>query len=527
MKRLACLCALLLATTASAAAPRGGPAYDILIRGGEIYDGSAKRAFVGTVGIRGDRIVYVGPDRKGLAARKVIGARGMAVLPGLIDVHSHPDTYIRSAKAAERLNAPWLMQGVTTIFIGVDGYGTPDVARESRALERSGIGTNIVPYVGFGAVRHRILGDAARAPSEEELGRMKRLVARGMCEGAIGFSTGLFYAPQSFATTEEVIALSREAARRGGVYDTHQRDESSYTIGLLGSVREAIRIGREAGMPVHFAHLKALGVDVQGQAPAVITEIERARASGLDVTADQYPWLASGSNLEASLIPRWAVDGGTAAMRKRFDDPASLERIRTEARDNLRRRGGAASILLTSEGQPWTGKTLAGVAATWQVEPVDAAIRILRQSERSAIASFNMREDDVEAIMKRPWVVTSSDGSDGHPRQYATFPTLYRSYVVGRKVISFGDFVRRSTGAPADMFGLKDRGYLRPGYAADVLVLDRARYRPRATYVAPRQLSEGVRTLVVNGRVEVDGYRMTGVAAGRALLRTPPRGTCQ
>ncbi|MDB5671463.1 MAG: amidohydrolase family protein [Alphaproteobacteria bacterium] len=523
-KRLACFVAAASSLLVSATHARTG--FDLLIRGGEIYSGDGHAPIRGSVGIKGDRIVYVGPDRPDLRGRRVIDARGMAVLPGLIDVHSHPDTYIRAASASARLNAPWLMQGVTTVFIGVDGYGTPDVGADSRALERKGIGTNIVPYVGFGAVRHRVLGDAARAPDAEELGRMKQLVAKGMCEGAVGFSTGLFYAPQSFAKTEEVIALAREAALRGGVYDTHQRDESSYTIGLLGSVREAIRIGREAGLPVHFAHLKALGVDVQGQAPSVIAEIEKARASGLQVTADQYPWLASGSDLEASLIPRWAVDGGIAAMRKRFEDPAALERIRIEARENLRRRGGAGSILLTSEGQPWSGKRLSEMAALWRVEPVDAAIRILSQSEHSAIASFNMREDDVEAIMKRPWVVTSSDGSDGHPRQFATFPELYRTYVVDRRVISFGAFVRRSTGASAEMFRLSDRGYLRPGYFADVLVLDRARYRPRATYVAPRQLSEGVRTLIVNGKVAVDGYRMTGVAAGRALLRTTPKDSC-
>ena len=513
---------LLLASTAAAPPP----SFDFLVRGRQIYTGEDKPPFTGAVGITGDRIAYVGRDRKDLHGSREIDARGMAVLPGLIDVHTHPDSYIRSASARERLNAPWLMQGVTTIFIGVDGYGTPDVAADATGLERSGSGTNVVPYVGFGAVRRRVLGSDARKPNAAELARMQALVAKGMCEGAIGFSTGLFYAPQSFADTEEVIALAREAASRGGVYDTHQRDESSYTIGLIGSVREAIRIGREAGMPVHFAHLKALGVDVQGQAPAVIGEIERARAAGQDVTADQYPWLASGSNLEASLIPRWAVDGGTEAMRKRFDDPALLARIRTEAKENLRRRGGPGSILLTSADQPWTGKTLAAMAAEWKVDPVDAAIRILRQSDRTGIASFNMREDDVEAIMKRPWVVTGSDGSDGHPRQYATFPELYRSYVMERKVIGFGEFVRRSTGRSADIFKLKDRGYLRPGYAADLLVLDRARYRPRATYVAPRQLSEGVRALVVNGRLAIDGYKLTGTAAGRALLRTPPNGSC-
>lgn len=522
-RRLACLAALLLA---SAAPPRAGEAYDILIRNGQIYTGEGGAPFTGSIGIRGDRIAYVGPGRRGQSGRRTIDARGMAVLPGMIDVHTHPDSYIRDKSAQARLNAPWLMQGVTTVFIGVDGYGTPDVAKDSRALERSGIGTNIVPYVGFGAVRRRVLGASAAKPDAGQLDRMRRLVASGMCEGAIGFSTGLFYAPQSFADTEEVIALAREAAKRGGVYDTHQRDESSYTIGLLGSVREVIRIGREARLPVHFAHLKALGVDVQGQAPAIIAEIERARAAGQDVTADQYPWLASGSNLEASLIPRWAVDGGMEAMRKRFDDPAQLARIKTEAKDNLRRRGGPDSILLTSAGQAWTGKRLSDMARMWGLDPVDAAIRILGQSEETSIASFNMRQDDVDLLMKQKWVVTSSDGSDGHPRQYATFPELYRNYVVDRKVIGFGDFVRRSTGASADMFKLKDRGYLRRGYAADVLVLDRARYRPRATYVDPKQLSEGVRTLIVNGRVAIDGYRMTGIAAGRALLRTPPEGSC-
>ena len=525
MKRtILCLGALLLASAAAPRAPR--QSFDILIRGGEIHNGEGRAPFTGSVGIRGDRIAYVGPNRAGLSGRRVIDARGMAVLPGLIDVHTHPDSYIRADSAEARLNAPWLMQGVTTIFTGVDGYGTPDVGKDAAALERSGIGTNIVPYVGFGGVRRRVLGASAARPNAEQLARMQKLVAGAMCDGAVGFSTGLFYAPQSFADTEEVIALAREAAKRGGVYDSHQRDESSYTIGLIGSVREAIRIGREAGMPVHFAHLKALGVDVHGQAPAVVAEIERARSAGLDVTADQYPWLASGSNLEASLIPRWAVDGGTEAMRKRFDDPALLEMIRAEARDNLRRRGGADSMLLTSAGQAWTGKRLSEMAKAWGMDPIDAAIRILRQSERTAIASFNMRQDDVDLIMKQKWVVTGSDGSDGHPRQYATFPELYRAYVLGRKVITFRDFVRRSTGAPADMFKLKDRGYLRPGYAADVLVLDKARYRPRATYVEPRQLSEGVRALLVNGKVAVDGYRMTGLAAGRALLRKPPRGSC-
>lgn len=524
---LAAASAAVLAGAASAPAAPPARAVDVLVRGGDIYTGEDRPPFKGDVAIRGDRIVYVGPARPGAyRPARIVEARGMAVLPGLIDVHTHPDTYIRSKDPKARVNAPWLMQGVTTTFTGIDGGGTPDIKADAEALTRDGIGTNVVPYVGFGAVRERVLGRAARAPSAAELDQEKALVAKAMCEGAIGLSTGLFYAPQSFATTEEVIAVAREAAIRGGVYDTHQRDESSYSVGLMGSVEEAIRIGREAKMPVHFAHLKALGVDVQGQAPAVIAAIEKARASGVEVTADQYPWLASGTNLEAAVIPRWAVDGGAAAMLRRFDDPAELAKIRTEAEDNLRRRGGAESILLTAQGKPWTGKRLSEMAQAWNVTPVDAAIRILKDSPRTAIASFNMAQPDVDLIMRQPWVVTSSDGSDGHPRQYATFPEKYRAYVVERRVISFQRFVRQATGLSADMFKLDGRGYLRAGNYADVLVLDLARYRPRADYVHPRELSEGVRDLLVNGRFAVSDYKLTGEAAGRVLLRTQPRTGC-
>jgi N-acyl-D-amino-acid deacylase len=264
------------------------PPADVVLQGGMIYDGSDAEPFRGDVAIRGDRIVYVGPTG-GMRAGRVIDATGMIVAPGLIDAHTHPDSYLRSPDATARLNAPWLTQGVSTVVIGVDGYGTPDVKSDVTRLEASKIGTNIVAYVGFGAVRHRVIGDAARAPDAEELARMQSLVAKGMCEGAVGFSTGLFYAPQSFAKTEEVIALAKEAAVRGGIYDTHQRDESDYSIGLMNSVREVLTIGSEAGMPVHIAHLKALGVDVQGEAPRVIALIDDARAHGQNVTADQYP----------------------------------------------------------------------------------------------------------------------------------------------------------------------------------------------------------------------------------------------
>jgi N-acyl-D-aspartate/D-glutamate deacylase len=512
---------------------RTDEAVDVIIRGGTIYDGGEGESFVGDVAIRGDRIVHVGRPG-GYTAARVIDAKGMIVAPGFIDPHTHADSFLRSPDKAVRVNAAWLHQGVSTVMIGVDGNGTPDVAADSGKLAASGIGTNIVPFVGFGPVRQRVLGQDARAPSAAELDAMKALVAKGMCEGAVGLSTGLFYAPQSFATTDEVVAVAREAAVRGGIYDTHQRDESSYSIGLLGSVEEAIAIGKQAGMPVHFAHLKALGVDVHGQASAVIAAIDAARKAGIDVTADQYPWLASGSNLDASLLPRWAVDGGGAALLKRLDDPATLARIRGEMQDNMRRRGGASALLLIAEGFPWTGKTLEQVATEWKLDSRDAALRIIRQSIEAksrgqqgggtAVASFNMAQADVDLLMQQPWMVTSSDGSDGHPRMFATFPEKYVRYVRERKVISLRTFIRQSTGRTADIYKLDRRGYLRPGYFADVVVLDPAGYAPRADYVRPRELSVGVRNLFINGALAVDDSQATGVTAGRALLRPRPAG---
>jgi N-acyl-D-amino-acid deacylase len=514
----------LMATALTAAAP----AADVMIKGGTIHDGSRGKPFVGDVAISGDRITYVGRQAP-MTATRTIDATGMIVAPGFIDPHTHADGFLRAADPATRANPAWLNQGATTVVIGVDGSGTPAVAEAAAQLTAAGVGTNVIPLVGFGAVRKQVLGDAARAPDATELATMQGLAAKAMCEGAAGLSTGLFYAPQSFARTDEVIAVAREAAKRGGLYDTHQRDESSYSLGLLDSVREVLTIGREAGMPVHFAHIKALGVDVHGQAPAVIKLIEAARAAGQQVTADQYPWLASGSSLDASLLPRWAVDGGGAALLQRLDDSATLERIRTEMAENMRRRGGAKSMLLIGQGFDWTGKTLEQMAADWQVDPRDAALRIIRdslagkaegqQGRGTSIASFNMAQGDVDLFMQRPWVVTSSDGSDGHPRMFATFPEKYVRYVKQRPVIGLADFIRQSTGRTADIYRLEGRGYIRTGYHADVAVIDPEKFAPRADYVHPRELSAGVSKLFVNGILALEDGKATGALPGRVLLR--------
>ena len=507
---------------------------DILVSGGMLYDGSSSGPRQVDMAIKGDRIVHVGADAgRRYDAARVIDATGLVVAPGFIDAHAHPATYIRSDDPGMRRNAPWLHQGVTTVMIGVDGGGTPDVSADRAWFDAHGVGTNLAPYVGFGPVRRSVLAEDDRAPDEKELESMRERVAKAMCEGAFGLSTGLFYAPQSFARTEEVVALAREAGRHGGIYDTHQRDESSYSLGLVDSTREAIDIGRRARLPVHIAHIKALGVDVHGEAGELVSIIEAARAEGIQVSADQYPWLASGTNLKSALIPRWALDGGRPAMLERLGDPVLRARIVAGMRDNLRRRGGAGSLLLTAAGHPWSGKRLDEVARGWKLDPIEAALRIVEGDDRApgvrsagSLASFNMDEDDVRLLMRQPWVITSSDGSDGHPRQYATFPRKYDTYVRQQGILTLAEFIHRSTGLSAATLGIERRGLLRPGYFADVVVFDPDTYAPRADYMHPRELARGVAQLIVNGKLAIADGELLDVRAGRMLFHTPPAGLC-
>ena len=530
--------ALLLSSALSGSALGQDGQADVLITGGTVYDGSTAKPFTGDVAIRGDKIVYVGPKAT-MSAKRVIDAHGMIVSPGLIDAHTHADRFIDAPDKSQRADPAWTMQGVSTVFIGVDGAGTPDLKAKFDGYSKAGIGPNVVSYVGFGNIRKQVIGDAARAPTPEELAREQALVVKGMCEGAIGLSAGLFYAPQSFSKTDEVIALAKEAGKRGGIYDTHQRDESTYSIGLIASTKEVLQIGKEGGIPVHFSHIKALGHDVWGKSGEVIKLINDARASGQNVTANHYPWLASNTGLDAALIPRWASDGGAPAMLKRFDDPALMARIKAEMAKNLDRRGGAQTILMSAAisdvdkvasapPRPWTGKYLSDIAKDWKMDPLDAAVRILRETKgHASVISFNINEADLENFMKQPWVVTSSDGSAGHPREYATFQTKYAVYVKQKHVIDTAFFIRHSSGLTADIFKLDRRGYLKPGYFADVLVFDPDRYVPKADYVHPAVLSEGVRELFINGVAAVDKGQPTGALAGRPLPHTPTPGTCK
>ncbi|MBR9808417.1 MAG: amidohydrolase family protein [Alphaproteobacteria bacterium] len=503
---------------------------DILLLNGTVYDGTLSEPRVADVAILDDRIVFVGDATEaGYTAPVSLDVTGKYVAPGFVDPHTHYDRDITpwANDPDKSLILPAIMQGVTTVFVGVDGSGHPAIAETLSNAEKKGIGPNVAAYVGFGAVRSMVLGYSDKAPDAEELDTMKGLVRKGMCEGAFGFSTGLFYSPQSYSKTDEVIALTKEAAKRGGLYDSHIRDESSYTVGLLGAVQEVIDIGEATGIPLHIAHLKALGVDVHGMSTDVIDLVESAQTAGLTVTADQYPWVASGTSVSASLLPRWAQVGGEEAMVARLRDPEDGPKIREAMKENMRRRGGPDSLLISNRTKDeWIGKTLQDLSEEWDVDPIEAAIRVLEQGG-AGFASFNQSEEDVKRFMQQPWVMTSSDASDGHPRKYASYTTKYTKYVKKEKTLTTTEFVNSSTGRAADALGLVDRGYLKEGYYADIVVFDPEEYAPRATFVKPEVLSVGVVDVLVNGEFAVRDGEPTNLAPGRGLKHVPEQGTCE
>ena len=485
---------------------------DLIIRGGSLMDGSGSPATKADIGIQGNRIVFVG-NSAGRKAKREIDATGLVVTPGFIDPHTHTASDLSDPKRSR--NDAYLMQGVTTVATGNDGDSPTAIGATLAKWGQQGIGTNAALFIGQGTVRREVMGMSDAKPTAEQLDRMKALVDAAMKEGAIGMSTGLYYAPGSYSSTEEVIELARIAAQHGGIYDTHMRDESSYSIGLLGSVRETIRIGEEAHLPVMISHIKALGADVWGQSKDVIALIDEARKAGVKITASQYPYTASGTSVTAALVPRWAEADG--ALLKNLDDSSVRPRLVNEMNQNLTRRGGPDSLLMTASPDPKiVGKTLAAIAKERNEAPVDAAIEIIK-SGGSDVASFNMKENDIEAFMRQTWVMTCSDGSEGHPRKYGTFPRKLRLYVYEKQIIPLEFAIRSSTSLPAETLGLKDRGLLKPGYFADVLVFDPKTINERATYQQPTVLATGVRYLTVNGRLAIDNGALMPILAGKAL----------
>lgn len=521
MKYTAAALALGLAL-ASCATPQVAPAeVDLLIRGGTVYPGGGE-PFAGDIAVRGDRIVAVGP-RLAVRAARTIEAAGMIVAPGFIDPHTHMGEALTANDARERLVEPFLLQGVTTAFVGNDGGGPVAVGKLLASAATKPVGINYGAFTGFGSIRSQVIGEARRAPTAVELAEEKALVRSAMCEGALGLSTGLFYAPQSFAQTDEVVALAKVAGAMGGTYDSHLRDEANYTVGLPAAVDEAITIAREGRIPVHISHIKALGVDLHGSAPAIVAKIAAARAAGLNVTASQYPWEASGTSLVATLVPLWAQDGGRKAMLARLDDPALRARLRGEIAENMRRRGGPASLLVVEDR--WKGQRLDAIAKAMGTDPVSAGIAAIHEADSSVI-SFNMAESDIREFMRQPWTMTDSDASTAHPRIWGSFARKYAVYVKERKVITLREFIDRSSALTADWFGLAGRGHLTPGSYADVVVFDPATYAARATYEDPALPATGVKAVLVNGVPAVADGKLTGAAAGRALPHAAAKGAC-
>ena len=506
------------AVSARDARAPGEQQLDLLILHGKLVDGSGKKPRTADVGIRGDRIVFVGNARKAhLGAARTIDATGLVVAPGFIDPHTH--TLGDLSDSNHKSNLAYLMQGVTTVVTGNDGSSAANIGETLRKWDAQGTGTNAILLAGHGTIRGRVLGPNDVQPTAAQLEEMKRLMVQAMDDGAFGISTGLYYAPGSYAKTEEVIELSKVAAAKGGVYDTHMRSEGASENGLLASIKETIRIGREARIPLHISHIKALGRDSWGQSTEAIKLVKKAQSEGIEIRACQYPYTASGTSLQASLIPRWAEAGGRNELLKRIDDPNVRPRLLAEMTENLRGRGGAESMLIIdARDRTLVGKRLSTLATEMNKPPVEAALEVIKQGG-AGIASFNMNEKDVQRFMKQKWVTTCSDGSSGHPRKYGTFTKKLREYVYNQRVIDLPFAVRNSSALTAEMFRIPDRGLIREGYFADVIVFDEKTVSDRATYEQPELLSVGMKFVIVNGLVAVENGTYTGALAGHALRK--------
>ena len=513
---------LLVMLAASACSPGGVPEFDVILRGGTLLDGGGSPGMVADVALSGDRIAAMG-DLSAAGAREVLDVTGLHVAPGFIDAHSHAGSGLDTE---DRSHAePLLAQGITTVVVNPDGGGPVDLALQRAVLLEDGLGVNVAQLVPHGSVRRAVLGMEDRLPGADDLEHMKALVRAGMEEGAFGISSGPFYAPGSYSDTDELTALAKVAAEYGGVYTSHIRDESDYTIGLVAAVEEVITVARSAGLPAVVTHIKALGPPVWGKSAEVIAAIEAARAAGVEVYADQYPYEASSTGLSAALLPRWAQAGGSDSLMARVADPATRARIREEMEANLARRGGADRLQFRRfrPDPSIEGRTLEDVAIARSLHPLDAALELIVEGGASVV-SFNMNDDDITAFMIRPWTMTASDGAlpewqvgVPHPRAYGTFARKLRKYVVEDGTVSLKAAIRSMTSLPADVFGLEDRGRLVMGAVADIVVFDLDEVRDLATYTDPHQLSQGMVHVFVNGTAAIRDGAFTGERAGRVL----------
>ena len=517
------LALLLLAADAPAA-----PQYDLIVRGGVVIDGSGNPWFRGDVAVAGDRIVAVAPKIEAAAIRE-IDARGKVVAPGFIDVHTHARRGIFENPACEN----YVRQGVTTLFEGPDGDSPLPIARFLERVEKARPAANFGMFVGHGSVREAVLGREDRDATPVELERMRALVRQGMSEGAFGLSSGLFYAPGVFAETEEVIELARVAGAMGGIYITHMRDEAS---GVVESVKETIRIAEEGSLPAQITHHKVMGAPNVGKSEETLALLHAARGRGVDVTSDAYPYTASSTSLHSGLLPSWANEGGRAGLLKRLADPEQRGKIRDYASEAIRlERGGGdpknIQIAWAEKEPALAGKTLTDVMRERGIEPTiaNAAETVLQLLEKGQVRGIYhaINAPDVDRILGDPYTMIASDGevtimgrAAPHPRSYGTFARVLAVYVRERKLLRLEEAIRKMTSFPAQRVGLADRGLLRPGMKADLVVFDPATVADRATYENTHQYATGVTTVVVNVEVVLAGGELTGLRPGR-ILRGP------
>ncbi len=499
---------------------------DQLIVGGTIYDGTGASSVKTDIGVSGDRIVFIGDSvHAGVTSDNVIDATDLWVAPGFIDAHSHAELdrdYGRDA-------LPYLHQGITTVVLGMDGDGSSDVRERLVAWRANGIGVNGIHFVGHGHVRGEVMGREDRAPTESELEAMRALVRKAMDEGAYGLSTGLFYVPGTYASTDEVIDLAKVVAEySNGYYDTHDRDLGAVYegIGYDDSVLEGIKIIEESGLRGIFSHFNLQGAHNYGRAAVGAAYINDARARGVDVWGAQHPYTATQSTLRSYLIPDWAAAGGQEEMLARFDE-AETEQAIIEATDAmLAIRGGADKILFADPRPDLSGKTLADVAAEQEMSAADTVQWILRDGNAVVMNLELYDHDNTRLLARQPWMMTCTDGRTPrpdqpitHPRTFGAFPKKMRHFVFEEKILKAEFVIRSFSGLAADFYRLQDRGYIQKGYIADLVIIDPSHYRDTASYEDPRRLSEGVVHALVNGRFAIRDGQATGALAGVPLVR--------
>lgn len=522
---LNCFAALVLAGLLSACVTVP-PAYDTVILDGTIIDGSGSPAYVADIAISGDRIVKIG-ELDGVAAKRVIDAGGLTVSPGFIDLHTHADRNIMDNPGAEN----YLRQGVTTILAGNCGSSPVDLNEYFESVEETGIALNLGLLVGHNAVRAEVMDNDNRAPTAGEQARMEALVKTAMEQGAFGLSTGLIYLPGTYSETSEVIALARVAAGEGGIYTSHIRNEFEL---IIEAIEEAITIGREAGIPVQISHLKVADNTMWGDSGIILGMVEDARAEGLDVAVDEYPYTAGSTGL-ANVFPTWARAGSREDFQARLDDPETRARIKADTIRKLkgaRAAGDLSRITIASfdEHPEYSGKTMAEVTIMNGYEPTiengaEVAMKILYDANASAIYHM-MVEEDVKRIMQAPFTSIASDSSAvsfgknvPHIRNYGTYPRVLAKYVREEDVLSLEAAIHKMTALPASRINLTTRGLLAQGMVADINVFDAATVQDYDDWAHPHQYASGFSYVIVGGTLVIDDGARTTAFPGRALKR--------